>query len=89
MLRKTTISVMAGVTQTTVPNIMRGGGGGESTRRRWLNRIKLPRTIAPKKLTPGNEVVHRINKRVKIDRTVVIGSKLSDRDKIFNYARSN
>ena len=89
MLRKATISVMAGVTQTAVPNIMSGGGGGESTRRRWLERIKLPRTIAPKKLTLGNEVLHRKTKRVKIDGTIAISSETTDIDKIFNYFRCN
>jgi hypothetical protein len=43
---------MIGVTEAMMPNIVRGGGYGESTGRRVLERIKLPRTIAAKKFTP-------------------------------------
>jgi hypothetical protein len=82
------ISVMTGVTVVTVPNIMGGGGRGESTGHRTLKGRKLPRTIAPKKLTPGRKVLHRKPKRV-IDRTIIIRSKLTDKYKILNYARCN
>jgi hypothetical protein len=51
MLRKTTICIMTRVSEATMPNIMRGGGCGESTGHRVLERIKLPRTIASKKFT--------------------------------------
>jgi hypothetical protein len=34
-------------------------------------------------------VLHRETKRVKIDRTVIISSKLTNRDNIFNNARCN
>jgi hypothetical protein len=54
-----------------------------------LERIKLPRTIAPKKLTPGKKFLHRKTKRVKINRIIIICSKLTDRYKILNDARSN
>jgi hypothetical protein len=42
MLRKTTICIMTRVSEATMPNIVRGGGCGESTGRRVLERIKLP-----------------------------------------------
>jgi hypothetical protein len=89
MLRKTTIGVVIWVTEVTLPNIMRCGGCGESTGRRVLERIKLPRTVALKKLTPGKKVLHRKTKRVKIDRAIIISSELTDRDKILNNARCN
>jgi hypothetical protein len=89
MLGKTTISVMTGMTETTVPCIMSCGGGSESTGRRTLESVKLPRTVTPKKFTPSKKVLHRETKRVKIDRTVIISSKLTNRDKIFNNARCN
>jgi hypothetical protein len=89
MLGKTTISVMTGMTETTVPCIMSCGGGSESTGRRALESVKLPRTVTPKKFTPSKKVLHRETKRVKIDRTVIISSKLMNRDKIFNNARCN
>jgi hypothetical protein len=60
MLRKTTICIVTGVTEVTMPNIMRGGGCGESTGRRMLERIKLPRTIASK-FTLRKKVPHRNN----------------------------
>jgi hypothetical protein len=65
---------------------MSGGGGSESTGRRALESVKLPRTVTPKKLTPSKKVLHRETKRVKIDRTVIISSKLTNSDKIFNNA---
>jgi hypothetical protein len=66
-----------------------GGGHGESTGRRVLEGIKLPRTIASKKLTLGTKVLRRKTKRVKIYRAIIISSELTDGDKIFNYARCN
>ena len=65
MLRKMTISVMTGVTNATMPNIMGGSGRGEDTGHRALKGIKLPRTIAPKDLAPGMKVLHRETKGVK------------------------
>jgi hypothetical protein len=41
MLRKTTIGVVIGVSETAMPNIMSGGGRGENTGRQVLERIKL------------------------------------------------
>jgi hypothetical protein len=80
---------MTGVTEATVPSIMSGGSRGESTGCRALERVKLPRTVAPKKLTSGKKVHHRKTKRVKIDGAIIISSRLMNRDKIFNYARCN
>jgi hypothetical protein len=80
---------MTGTTEAMVPCIMSGGGGSESTGRRALESVKLPRTVTLKKLTPSKKVLHRETKRVKIDRTIIISSKLTNRDKIFNNARCN
>jgi hypothetical protein len=44
------ISVMTGVTEAAMPNIMGGDEGGEGARRRRRKRVKLPRIVAPKKL---------------------------------------
>ena len=89
MFGKATISVVSRVTETAMPSIMGDGGRGEGTGRRKLKGIKLPRTVTPKKLTLGDEVLHRKTKRVKCDGTIVIGSKLADRNQIFNDARCN
>jgi hypothetical protein len=89
MLRKTTICIVTRVTETTMPNIVRGGGCGESTGRRVLERIKLPRSIASKKFTPRKKVPHRKTKRIKIDGAIIISSELTNGDKIFNNARCN
>jgi hypothetical protein len=80
---------MTRVIEATMPNIMRGGGCGESMGRRVLDRIKLPRTIASKKFTPRKKVPHRKTKRIKIDGAIIISSELTNRDKIFNNARCN
>jgi hypothetical protein len=89
MLRKTTICIVTGVTEATMPNIMTGGGWGESTGRRVLERIKLSRTIASKKFTPRKKFPHRKTKRIKIDRAIIISRELTNGDKIFNNARCN
>ena len=66
MLREVTIGIMAGVTEATVPHVMRGGERGEGARRRRAcERVELPRTIAPKDLAPGMKVLHRETKGVK------------------------
>jgi hypothetical protein len=80
---------LTGVTEVTMPNIVRGGGCGESTGRRVLERIKLPRTIASKKFTPRKKVPHRKTKRIKIDGAIIVSTELTNRDKIFNNARCN
>jgi hypothetical protein len=80
---------MTGVTEATMPNIVRGGGCGESTARWVLERIKLPRTIASKKFTPRKKIPHKKTKRIKIDGAIIISSELTNRDKIFNNARCN
>jgi hypothetical protein len=89
MLRKTTICIVTGVTEATMPTIVRGGGCDESTGPRVLKRIKLPRTIASKKFTPRKKVPHRKIRRIKIDEEIIISSELANRDKIFNTARCN
>jgi hypothetical protein len=60
------ISVMTGMTEATVPSIMSGGGGSESTGCRVLESVKLPRTVTLKKLT-SSKILHRETKRVEID----------------------
>jgi hypothetical protein len=80
---------MTGMTEATMPNIVRGGGCGESMGRRVLERIKLPRTIASKKFTPRKKVPHGKTKRIKIDGAIIISSELTNGDKIFNNARCN
>jgi hypothetical protein len=59
------IGVVTGVTEATMPNIVRDGGRGEITMLLVPERIKLPRTIRAKKLTPGRKVLHRKTKRIK------------------------
>jgi hypothetical protein len=89
MLQKTMICIVTGVTEATMPNIVRGGGCGESMGRQVLERIKLPRTIASKKFMPRKKVPNRKTKRIKIDGAIIISSELTNSDKIFNNARCN
>jgi hypothetical protein len=89
MLRKTTICIVTGVTEATMSNIVRGGGCGESTGRRVLERINLPHTIALKKFTPRKKGPSQKNQKVKINGEIIISSELANRDKIFNNARCN
>jgi hypothetical protein len=84
-----TICIVTGVTEATMQNIVRDGGCGESTGHRVLKRIKLPHTIASKKLTPRKKVPRRKTKRVKIYEAIIISSELTNGDKSFNNARCN
>jgi hypothetical protein len=59
ILRKAMIDVMTRVTEVTLPSIMSGGDGGESTGRRALEIVKLARTIISKRLTLSKKVLHR------------------------------
>jgi hypothetical protein len=77
------------VTEAMMPNIVRGGGCGESTGRMVLERIKLPRTIVSKKFTPRKKTPHRKTKRIKINGAIIISSELTNGDTIFNNARCN
>jgi hypothetical protein len=74
------ICIVTGMTEATMPNIVRGGGCGESTG---------PCTIASKKFTPRKKVPHRKTKRIKIDGAIIISSELTNEDKFFNNARCN
>jgi hypothetical protein len=59
------LNVMTGLTEAMMQNIVRGGGHDESTGRWVLERIKLPHTIASKKITPGKKVLQRKSKESK------------------------
>ena len=88
MLGEATVSIMAGMTETTVPHVVRGGERGEGARRRrTCERVELPRTIAPKDLAPGMKVLHRETKRVKNDDAMIISSELTNGNKVFDNAR--
>ena len=88
MLREATVSIMAGMTGTTVPHVVRGGERGEGARRRRACEcVEIPRTIAPKDLAPGMMVLHRETKRVKSDDAMIISSELTNGNKVFDNAR--
>ena len=88
MLREATVSIMAGMTETTVPHVVRGGEHGEGTRRqRACEHVELPRIIALKDIAPGMKVLHREAKRVKSDDAMIISSELTNGNKVFDNAR--
>jgi hypothetical protein len=74
---------MTEMAKAMVSCIMSGGGGSKSTGRQALESVKLPCTVTSKKLMPSEKVLHRETKMVKIGRTIIISSKLTNRDKIF------
>jgi hypothetical protein len=42
------------------------------------NGVEVPIAIAPKKDHPGQEILNRKNRSVKLNRTVIVASKLSN-----------
>ena len=72
------------MTEATVPE--GGGGGGEQgvSSNRKVQWVERPRAIAPDDHFPGQEILHRTTRRVKLHRTVVIRSELTNRNKILN-----
>ena len=85
MLGEATVSIMAGMSETTVPHVVRGGERGEGARkRRACECVELPRTIAPKDLAPGMNVLHRETKRAKSEDVMIISCELMNGNKIFD-----
>lgn len=52
--------------------------------RRRKGGIEVARAIAAKNLLAGAKVLHRKTRRVKFDGTIIISSKLANRNEIFN-----
>ena len=88
MLREATVSIMAGMAETTVPYVVRGGERGKGARRRRACEfVEHPHTIALKDIAPGMKVLHREAKRVKSDDAMIISSELTNGNKVFDNAR--
>ena len=63
-----------------------GGGGGEQgvSSNRKVQRVERPRAIAPDDHFPGQEILNRTTRRIKLHKIVIIRSELTNRNKIFN-----
>jgi hypothetical protein len=62
----------------------RCGGGG------WRQElVERASAIAPADQTPGPEVLHRKTKGIKLDRAIIIGCKLANRNKVFDDVRGD
>jgi hypothetical protein len=78
--------------ETTVPEIRSvGGGGGQGVKGGSSGRVgvEITRTITPEDHGLGMKVLHRKTIRVKLNRTIIITGKSSNRDEIFNNAWSD
>ena len=73
------------MTEATVPEGGSGGGDQGVSGRRKVQRVERSGAIAHDHF-PGQEILHR-TRRVKLHRTVVIGSELTNRNKILNKWR--
>ena len=56
----------------------RGAGGG------WIERVEVARAIAPGNHVPGVQILHRKAKRIKFNRTVIIGGETTNENQILN-----
>ena len=75
------------MTEVTVPE--GGGGGGDQgvSSSRKVQQVERPGAIAPDDHFPEQEILHRTTRRVKLHRTVVIRSELTNRNMILNKWR--
>ena len=75
------------MTEATVPE-GDGGGGEQGVSSSWkVQWVERPGAIAPDDHFPGQEILHRTTRRVKLHRAIVIGSELTNRNKILNKWR--
>ena len=77
------------VSEVTVP---KGGGGcnePSSADGVWEERVEVAKAIAPGNHVPGLQILRRKAKRVKFDRTAVIGGKTTNINQILNDARGD
>jgi len=81
-----TEGVATWMTEATVPEGGSGGGDQGVSGRRKVQRVERSGAIAHDHF-PGQEILHRTIRRVKLHRTVVIGSELTNRNKILNKWR--
>jgi len=77
------------MTEATVPE-GDGGGGEQGVSSSWkMQWIERPGAIAPDDQFPRQEILHRTTRRVKLHRAIVIGSELTNKNKILNKLGRN
>jgi hypothetical protein len=82
--------IMLGVAETMMPSHRSGGccrnmrGRGRCSGSRHAKRVEGPRAVTPSEKGPGGKKLHRQTKRVKLHRTRVVISELTDGKKIMN-----
>jgi hypothetical protein len=75
------------VTKPLVPD--GGGGGGMEGGCHRLQRVEGTGAVTSDDLSPRGKSLHRTAKRVKFHRTVIVGGKLANRNKVLNKIRGN
>ena len=80
-----------GMTKTAVPKVGVDGDIGlrKSQERTAMEGVVRARAIGSENFGPGWIFLHRETKGIKFNRYRVVSAKLSNRNKIFNYMRSN
>jgi hypothetical protein len=87
--------ITPGVAETTMPSHrrndrcknMRGRGG--CTGSKQAKRVEGAGAVTPSEKGPGGKILHRQTKRVKLHRTRVVSSELTDGKKILNDVGGN
>jgi hypothetical protein len=78
------------VAETTMPSHRRGGrcknmrGRGRCRGSGQAKRVEGPGAVTPSEKGPDGKILHRQTKRVKLHRTRVVSSELTDGKKILN-----
>ena len=74
---------MSRMTEVAMPK-RRPRVGDQGVRSRQTKRVQRPRAIAPDDHVPRLKILHRTTSQVKLNRAIVIESKLANGNKILN-----
>ena len=79
-------SLLAEVSETTMPQCGGQSSDGKGARSRWqpLKRVEVATSIAPDDHVLGVKILHRNAKGVKFNRTVIIDGEMANGNKVFN-----
>jgi hypothetical protein len=82
-------SIKTDMTETTTPQGRCHSNGGCAAGGGREERVEVTRAIAPGDHVPSLKIFHRKTKGIKLDRTIVINGKTTNRNQILNNARGH
>jgi hypothetical protein len=89
MLEETLHGVVSGMAESTMPKVWMVGDVEGDMVEGLTERVERTGAIASNDHGPGEKILHRKTIWVKLDRTIIINSELSDRNKVFDDVRND